>query len=96
MGALLLALGMVGAVVFSFRAAGSMMGRGEERRRIAAQAAYARLVRESPTEPDARLSEAEYVQKHMKKSPSVIGNWLLAMLSLFLLLPLGCVVMAAS
>lgn len=96
MGALMMLAGIVGGVVFAFRAQEGMTGKGEARALVAAQADFARLVRESPDHPEAKLSEAEYVQKHMKKGRSGIGNWLLAMLCLFLLAPLGCFVMVAS
>lgn len=96
MGAILALAGLVGAFVFAFRAQGSMSGKGERRNMVAAQAAYARLVRESPDHPDARLSEAEYVERHMKKTPSAMLNWILAILCMVVLSPLGCFIMVAS
>lgn len=90
MGVMLALAGLVGAFVFAFRAQGSMFGKGERRRMIAAQAAYARLVRESPDDPDARLSESEYLERHMKKSPSVVLNWIWAILCMVVVAPLGC------
>jgi len=96
MGALLALAGLVGAFVFAFRAQASMFGKGERRNMVAAQAAYARLVREAPDDPEARLSEAEYVQRHMKKTPSAVLNWILAILCMVVVSPLGCIVMAAS
>lgn len=96
MGFLLIAAGVVGFIYFGFRGAFSASGRGERRAEIAAQAEYAQLRRESPDHPEAVLSEPEYVQRHMKKGPSVVGNFLLALLCLFLLIPLGCVAMVAG
>ncbi len=96
MGALLALAGLVGAFVFAFRAQASMSGKGERRNMIAAQAAYARLVRESPDDSEAKLSEAEYLQRHMKKTPSAVLNWILAILCMVLVSPLGCFLMVAG
>jgi hypothetical protein len=64
------------------------MGTGERK----ARAEYGRIKREHPDAPEAKLSEAEYVEGFIRKAPSPWKYALIAAALLFLGLPMSCVV----
>ena len=75
------------AMVYSFRAQSwHRTGKGEREGR----AAYARIRRESPNSPDAQLSEAEFVDRFVRKGPSMGKATLIILLVFVPLLFLAC------
>jgi hypothetical protein len=57
-----------------------------------ARAEYARILREQPDSAEARLSEAEFVQRHVASRPGMMRYLLFALLLAFIGLPASCAV----
>jgi hypothetical protein len=57
-----------------------------------ARAEYARLQREQPGNPEARLSEAEFVQQHVASRPGMWRYIVGALLLVFIGLPVSCTI----
>jgi len=70
------------AGMFHYYGAGVRKGRAE----------YGRIKREQPDSPDARLSEAEFVDRFVSEGPKPWKYVLLALLLMFIGFPLSCVV----
>jgi len=64
------------------------MGGGDRK----ARAEYARLSRENPDSPDAKLSEAEFVQRFVTQQPGMLRYLGYAMLLLIVGLPASCAI----
>jgi len=62
------------------------MGGGDRK----ARAEYARLSRENPDSPDARLSEAEFVEKFVNQMPGMFRYVGYSLLLLIVGLPVSC------
>ena len=55
-----------------------------------AHAEYARIKREQPDSAEARLSEAEFVQRHVSSRPGIARYIVCALLLVFIGLPASC------
>jgi hypothetical protein len=70
------------AMAFQYQGRGERQGRAE----------YGRIKRETPDAPDARLTEAEFVDRFVRNGPSP-WKYVLMMFALVLLgIPMACVV----
>jgi hypothetical protein len=95
MGALIMVAAFIAFFIYLFKAINAAKRKAVDGP-VEAKAAYAKILREHPNSPDASISEAEYVQKHLKNMPSFGTYFVRAIVIGIVGIPGGCMLQLAS